>query len=104
MTFTDYQTAAQETAHYPEMVHPRLYPTIGLGGETGKEDSMQYISFQCKQCESEVKYNPSQLEVPIGSGIRCPFCGAHYVLELIPRDHVKLQHMFERRGNRRDNA
>ena len=36
MTFTDYQTAAQETAHYPEMVHPILYPTIGLGGETGE--------------------------------------------------------------------
>ena len=52
---------------------------------------MQYISFQCKQCESEVNYNPSQLEVPIGSGIRCPFCGAHYVLELIPINQIRSE-------------
>jgi len=36
MTFTEYQEAAQETAQYPELVHPIIYPILGLGGEAGE--------------------------------------------------------------------
>ena len=45
---------------------------------------MQHLYFQCKKCGEEIRYETSAIELPIGSGIRCPYCEAHYVLALIP--------------------
>ena len=36
MTFDDYQRLAQETAIYPTLGHPIVYPALGLAGEAGE--------------------------------------------------------------------
>lgn len=36
MDFNDYQTAARETAQYPNMGRNFYYPTLGLAGESGE--------------------------------------------------------------------
>ncbi len=36
MRFDEYQTAARETAQYPEMGRNLCYPALGLAGETGE--------------------------------------------------------------------
>ena len=36
MTFDDYQRLASETAMYPTLGHPVVYPTLGLAGEAGE--------------------------------------------------------------------
>lgn len=36
MTLNEYQDAAQETAVYPTLGHPIVYPALGLNGEAGE--------------------------------------------------------------------
>lgn len=36
MKLNDYQAAAQETAVYPTLGHPIVYPALGLAGEAGE--------------------------------------------------------------------
>jgi NTP pyrophosphatase (non-canonical NTP hydrolase) len=36
MNFNDYQTKSRKTAKYPTIVHPVIYPTLGLVNEAGE--------------------------------------------------------------------
>lgn len=36
MNFSDYQTKSRETAQYPSIGHPVIYPTLGLVNEAGE--------------------------------------------------------------------
>src|ERR1035437_4160603 len=36
MTMNDYQRLAEETAQYPTLGHPIVYPALGLAGEAGE--------------------------------------------------------------------
>lgn len=36
MNFTDYQTKSRQTAKYPAIGHPVVYPTLGLTNEAGE--------------------------------------------------------------------
>jgi NTP pyrophosphatase (non-canonical NTP hydrolase) len=36
MNFSEYQTRSRETAQYPSIGHPIIYPTLGLANEAGE--------------------------------------------------------------------
>ena len=36
MNFSEYQERAKETANYPTLGHPVIYPVLGLAGEAGE--------------------------------------------------------------------